>query len=444
MSSGRAERGLRIGAGLVLLASATAFAAVPPDIMFYGRAGSGSIRYTQWNGTAWSASAPGSSVSAAPDWVRLAGCPTRSESMIVTIDASRVTRVFHHIGIYCYSATVLTQAAGAPGGRSMDVCYEQSSSDGFVAYWDGSASLIGARTSTNGTLSAEIRLFLPSSTAVTFLRLIPVAGTDQILLLALNNDKTLYACLWSGSAWGTVETLTADTGIASTECFAAAFERGSGDGLVVYGKAGTSDLTYKTFIGGVWSAEQAGPAVGNTVDWVRLAPKPAGFSNTILMGLLDHNKGVQVAFWNGSSWGALTSCTADAGTSSSRNFDVAYTPTASQAIVAYAKSGQNRPFSRVWTGAAWSSEAQGPDTGEPAGFLHLARGSTSSEVHVAWSDTGQDLHLALWNGSSIGGATVVDASLAGSATTEPFSINFPSSDDEAPRRITQWKELDPR
>lgn len=430
--------------GVTALISTAAHADTPPDIIFYARSASPPLRYTQWDGAAWSASAQGSNVTSAPDWVQAAGCPSRAESIVLTIDSSRVARVFHHIGIYCYAPTTLTASVGGAVGRPADVVYEQDSSDALVAYWVNASAKVGWRTSSSGTLSSETQLTLPSTTGLTFLRLVPVPGTDQILMLALNGDKDFYACLWSGSAWGAVTTITTEMSIETTECFAAAFERSSGEGLLVYSPANTSDLKYRTFIGGVWSAELTGPAVTNTYDWVRLAVKPNPSSNTILLGLLDHNKGVQAVFWNGSAWGALTTFTSDAGASDGRMFDVAYTPGGANALIAYAKSLQTRPYSCYWNGTVWSAEAQGPDTADAARFIRLVRGESSSDIHVLWSDSGLDLNVALWNGAAIGAAALIDASLAGSTTTEPFGLIIPAADAAAAKRITLWNEVNPR
>lgn len=430
-----------VGQILTLGLAMPAHAATPPDIVFYGRAGNdASMRYTQWSGSSWSASAPGTNVTQTPSWVRMAGCPTRAESVILTLSSTRVARVYHHIGIYCYPETQVTSSVGGSVGRPADVTYEQSSSDALVVYWVNSANKVGWRTSINGTLSSESQLTLPATSTATYLSLVPLSGSDQILLLALNSDKRLYACFWSGSAWGAVTTISTDMSIADTECFAAAFERTSGDGLLVYSPGSTSNLKYRVWTGGAWGAEQNGPSVGNTYDWVRLAANPSQGSNSIVMGLLDHNKGVQVGFWNGSSWGTLTTCTSDAETSDTRRFDVAYSPTGANALVVYAKSGQSRPYSRYWTGTTWAVESAGPNTGESALFVQLVPEDSGNDIHVVWSDSGLDLHAALWSGGSIGAATVIDSALSGSSTTEPFDVIIPGSGAGSLRRITGWHE----
>lgn len=438
-----AFRGPSAGLIALMVSCGSAWAATPPDIMFYGRVNSTSIRYSKLESGAWTASAAGSNVSAAPDWVAMAGCPTRDESIILTISSGRTARVFHHIGIYCYAATQLTASVGGTVGRPADVVYEPTTSDALVAYWIDSAGMVGWRTSSSGTLSGESQLTLPTATTVVYLRLVPVPGTDDIMLLALNSSGVLYSCLWSGAAWGSVTTISSTMSSATTECFAFAFETNSGDGLLVYSPGSTSDLKYRTYVGGSWSGEQTGPAIGNTYDWVRLAAKPTDSSNHILMGLLDHNKGVKAAEWNGASWGTLTTFTADAGVSDRRLMDVAYTPIGSQGIVAYAKMGQTRPYAKSWNGSSWSGEVQGPDGGEALRFVRLARGADSHEAQLVWTDDGSDLNATDWTGSALGSLTLIDGTVAGSGTTEPFAANLPSADASSLRRVIQWSEVNP-
>ncbi|HVZ94825.1 MAG TPA: hypothetical protein VG797_09980 [Phycisphaerales bacterium] len=432
-----------VGMGMVAVAASAAMGGSSPPVLFWGRSGSTVMFQSTWSGTAWSKPVQSATVAAAPEWVVAASCPTRDEQAVFTIDSSRRAYVtFRSAGTFGSAtqiSTNVTSTVGRPGG----VVYEARSGDVMVAAWRDGTNKVVYRTGTATNLSAESTLTLPTSTGLHNMTLFAASNSDSIMLVALNMNKQLYAAIWSGTAWGSVQTICTDVSISDRECYVGAFERTSGEALLVYSPNNSQTLKYRTVTNGYWSLEQTGPSLSSTFDWGKLAVHPT--SNALMLAAVNHNNALCLCEWDGATWGSVTTACTSTSALDRRTWDVGYMPNGSGALVAYGKAGQRSPYYRVRSGSTWGNEVAGTNTGNELRRFLVIPGSSGSEMHMVWADHGPKLYVSTYTGSQMSTATTLETSVSGGINAEPFAAvaNTVTAESSA-HRIVDWREVSPQ
>jgi hypothetical protein len=418
--------------------SGTAAGDLQPTIC-WGKKGSANPRMSVWNGTTWPSATNLPSVGTEPEWVVLKACPVRDELTIATLDKDKDVNVCIWNGTSWGSVTQVCSDSGQDDARSVDVAYTASGT-AMVAYWTQGSKRIGYRTHSGGSWSAEQTRTLPSDVKLRFLMLCPHPSSEEIVLLAINDDKELYATTWSGSAFGSVTTIETDMNSDKQEDAAMAFETASGHGVLVYAQKDVATPRYRTYIDGAWSSELSAPSVDDEVRWIRLAADPA--SDRIVMGTLDKEKDLNACIWSGTAWGSVVELENDTENSDRRGFDVAF-PSSGSCLIAYAQKNEQRFQYRSLTGSTWSSEQQGPNLGSKIHVIQLIPDASGS-VYVSCSEAGDELSVLKWNGSTMELQAVIETALGGSDKTERFMLatSLTGSGGEKPR-IVRWYHSSP-
>lgn len=407
----------------------------------FGRNGSNQPRFSTWSGGAWTASAAMPSIGGQAKWVRMKICPTRNETTFIAEDLNKRVTVCFFNGSTWGTVSLLSSDTGGLNDRPEDIAYEQLSSEALCVYWKGTSSSFGFRTYNGAVFSSEQSLSSPFSTECDFVTLYPRPSSDQILLLAADGiaGNPLKAALWDGSAFGAWVTMVNSLVSNNEECYSAAFESQTGRGVAVYSETGQNQPRYRTLTGSAWSAQASLPTIGAVAKWIRLAADPT--SNSILFAALDSSDDLNANVWDGTSWGTNTELATDATTSDRRQFDVIYERGTGHALIVYGRSGSNVVRYRTWNGSAWSPEQSGPNLGSTVEIVTLSRGFGNGEVFVAVSDSLRRLHLMRWDGASMSGDTVIEASLSGWAQYYSFAVPEPTV---APHpRVRSWTEVAP-
>nr|NIO42828.1 DUF4347 domain-containing protein [Burkholderiales bacterium] len=157
---------------------------------------------------------------------------------------------------------------------------------------------------------------------------------------------------------------------------------------------------------GTWSAENTTSATGDTVKWTVAEASPT--SQEELVAVLTQTGAavdLQVLRWSGGSWttdwtdGTNTVSFADV---DKRSFDLAYEQTSGHALIVYADDDDN-PMYRTWDGSSWSSPtavfSTSPGTGNVL-WVELVSNPNNDQIALVYSDSNNDLHSVIWNGSS--------------------------------------------
>ncbi|MBN2880443.1 hypothetical protein JXM83_00150, partial [Candidatus Woesearchaeota archaeon] len=169
----------------------------------------------------------------------------------------------------------------------------------------------------------------------------------------------------------------------------------------------------------------------NHPTWLEVARHP--FKPEVI-AIWESNEGgprrVYGAVWNGSSWGALQTFSADTGTAY-KALDVAYESNSGNAMVVYAVTGSNVPRYRVWNGTTWTAEQNANDIGSTPRFIRLVANPsiTSNELILATNDALADVNVQVWNGATWGAVNEVTNNCW--ADRQCFDIAYESTSGDA-------------
>jgi parallel beta-helix repeat protein len=338
----------------------------------FARAGDARVRTRGWSRTsdAWSAAritqAPGSAVrwlvhrvssGAAPEELLAAQIDTAAGAFLTvrTWDARRWSDDAPA------TLAVVIPAANADE-RGFDAEYEALSGDALLVHTDG-AQNVTARSLVDGVWSPAAPVFAPALATGTILwtELVPRHGSDEIVLVALDDAQRLVAALWDGSAWTRPMLLaTQVNSVRDFKAFDVAFESLSGDVLVAWGYSEFSEETrYATLrrATDTWLTGQfaSTDALGKTLA---LASDPTSDRIVGIFGEGASDDDVGVSVWTGSTW-VDTAELALTGSAQSRAMVVGWLGTSGRAFALYRDQAQTGTFqwARLDAGG-WKRQAE--------------------------------------------------------------------------------------
>ncbi|MBH1988336.1 MAG: DUF4347 domain-containing protein, partial [Burkholderiales bacterium] len=296
-----------------------------------GNTGTAGLSYATWDGSSWSAintiAAP---LSGEPVHMKLAAHPS-SHEMILAVTTTAASNNQYAL-VWDGSSWGQAQTLGTNSSKQyfeINVAYESHSGQAMVIY-DASAangSAIQYRTWDGSSWGAEASLGVPAGVSsaselhTTVLTSDPTS--DRLALAAKNAANEVWLHVWNGSAWDSGQLATA-SGVTLADHHATmdlAFEARSGQLLAVYGQAAGPSTFYRTWSeGSGWSAQQSGPSMGaSDVPYVvKLYADP--YSDTIMLGVQDSAADLNMAAWDGASWGSVNTLSAATGFTYRENF----------------------------------------------------------------------------------------------------------------------------
>ncbi|TLZ59334.1 MAG: hypothetical protein E6K13_09930, partial [Methanobacteriota archaeon] len=285
--------------------------------------------------------------------------------------------------------------------------------------WDGSVWSAEAEQTTAGSPVRAVRSAWS-----------PAAPTQRIIV-TLSDDGWLdaYVCDVTCAVTNNIGQVWSVAPANAAIPFDVAYESTSGDALLVYGvlSANTAqDIAYKTYVGGMWSAEQylddAGHATDIQYSLIKLASKKT--SDQIgLVGGDDTNDDANVWIWDGSAFGNFVEITASMRNPVEEEVAIAW-ETNSGHLLAVASDGALSDIDwREYT-ASWSAAAafQCASTGA---LLWLSLKSnplgSANDMVLANGNDASDLSTCYWTGSAWGNLNTHDTSID-TATTRVFDF----------------------
>lgn len=257
----------------------------------------------------------------------------------------------------------------------------------------------------------------------------------------VNNSGVLRILCFDGSNWTSEWTVTVGGTGTNDGRFGIAFEKTTGDAMVVYSTntATTNEMAYRTKAGSNgcgsanWAASTNIDAVRTTgiVHWIRMENSPVASSNNIALAWADANSDLSAMIWTGSAW-AIAEPTAALETNLERvsasqdslSFDLAYESTSGNVMIVW---GLNQAttctagttiattncirYARYTT--SWSAVAVIPTVADPATNIDISANPNSNELVLAALDNSQaDLSSAYWSGSAWTGRANIDTATA--------------------------------
>jgi hypothetical protein len=408
--------------------------------------GSTNTWYRLWTGTAWNPllSSPPNSIAkgvgpADSRWFREVSSPNTGEKLVGLEDNNNGAA----LAIYVYRWTGsswgagpdidMTMTIGNASSQYMDIGFNQLSGNAMLVYCDNGQTQIhydlytaSSHTWTNsGTFASTVPPAIGTSTTQkTWIRLIPQANSDNMLVGYLDSGNHVGAFIYDGdnnkilSGSELIDDATNSPTAASGhvfEPFSMAYETNDQVPMIMWG-TGSATIVYRRFTGGSWSTESTTGLTGytNNVSWLNAASDDTASSNNIAIAteitgnaLNGANIAVncQFAIWNGSSWtqDSTVSCEND---NLGRSVNVAWEHNTGKALMVYVPS--TSPFNamsyRTWQGSfSGSSAIPGTETNQIRTVELYSDPNTVSIMCLftsVTSGTNVGVFDTEWNGSS--------------------------------------------
>ncbi len=227
---------------------------------------------------------------------------------------------------------------------------------------------------------------------------------EYVAGVVTSTGPTLYVYTYSSGAWALSWSATVPS--TAYQVFDIAYERDSGDCLVVYSNGATSnEISYRKRVDGVWDGASTTLNSSRTtgaVRFIELVARPN--SDEIAMAFSDANSDLSAFVWNGASWGseptAALSTNLDLATI--RSFDLAYEQVSGNLLVAYsilntAGCGLARKLAGQTT---WTDTNDEGALLDPSTFIDLAaEAGTNYIAFCSMDDASRDMQMAVWNGT---------------------------------------------
>ncbi len=311
---------------------------------------------------------------------------------------------------------------------------------GIMIYGDGS-NVPKYRTFNQNTnvFSAETGTFTATVGPTWILRTSPT----QHLALAGYYDQsgTLTIMCFNGTTW-TQEYQAASGGVGNRHRFDIAFEKTSGDAMVIFSKGAHvfSQLGWRTKTGGTncgqgWSNEVLLDPLrtSNDIMYVKLAQDRRVGSNLLAVTWVDTSDDISAKIWDGTAWvnepSSVTDNNVDIVSSSHdiEDMDIEYESLSGDVMLVWANgsgnNGNNGVRYRTCSGGiancTWGAVTTPPTFADDATSLDIAANQNTDEmVFASIGQSGGDLQLGYWNGTAWINTSNVDTSC-----TSPYTAS---------------------
>ena len=244
-------------------------------------------------------------------WVRLKPKPNSDEIILVTVDSNNDVYASVWNGT-AFGNTQLLEDGSVSSSQGFDVAYTQSAGVGFVVWVDATSTRPQYRTWDGYSWSAETTTVHDhfSGTTGSNIKLAANPKNNELMLGTNDNGDDINVEVWSStlSVWLNGKEIDATAKAQTIRTFDVAYEKSSGDGLLVYADAaGGIPVVWTWNAGGSggWAAgTNANDTAAATLNWVQLASDDQ--SDKIHLITSDADSDINVQTWSGSAWGSIT------------------------------------------------------------------------------------------------------------------------------------------
>lgn len=408
---------------------------------YYDSGAANTPRYRIWSGSSWGDENTASDVGAAAGKFHvLRSNPKKNEKILGTIDAAADTNVQVWNGTSWSTAIQLT-GESTTGNRSFDIAYEQNSGEAIVVYRKSTAISVPKCQKWDGSSWTVIGDLTDRGHYLKWIRLEPKPGSNEIMLVTLDDDEDINAQIWDGDndTWGTYYSLELAAETSAQQCFDIAYEQSSKDCMIVFADTALDTPEYSIWNGSSWSGGFALDQGSADMCWVKLAAKPG--SDEIILATGDAGEDVDVQVWNGSSpWDNYVHAETGTPTSADRSFDIAYEQSSGEGLLVWSDSTAT-PKYLSWYGSWGSTEGSANPMADDAVIYWVKLGANpdTNDIMLLTSDANDDINVQKWGGSSWGGIEEKEA--VSYSRSECFAIDYDGHSSRVSIIMRRWREL---
>lgn len=365
-------------------------------------------RYRLWN-SSLSNEQSASSITGTQVWHVLRSSPTVNENILGVLGTTNVISAQVWNGTGWSSAQQLSSNAGGASTRPFDIGYEQSTGRALAVYRKTSQPTVPGYRIWNGSWSSEASTGAVGTGALRWVRLIEKPSSPELILMTLDSASDLYAQVWNGSSWSMVTLLESTVESPSYQSFDGAYEQQSGHAVLVWAERDSNTPEYVIWNGSSFSSEAAAKSAGSTdLYWLKLAADPQ--SDTMLLGILDGGRDLNVQVWNGSGFSTNIELDDYTETFSQRAFDIVYEQNTSRALLVYGDRDDDVPVYYTYNGTL-AGPYDALDVGGDPAWVHLASNPSINEVLVViLENQNNDVSFQRWNTTTWSDYTEIESS----------------------------------
>jgi uncharacterized repeat protein (TIGR01451 family) len=407
------------------------------SMLVYGEGSVITPRYRTWDGTSFSIEASANSTDDVIKWAVLKPSPTEYEMVLATYSSADKNLYVQTWDGSAWTSNWNTHLNYDGNERMFDIAYENNSGDVIVVFGDKNDDTLRCRKRVDGTWDSSNQLVsgIALDNEANWVRAESRPGSDDILVAASTESKSLYALRWDGTINGWTDQIQTSVGIKdqTREGFDLAFESASGDAFLIWGDQ-NKNVKYRQFTSG-WQPElNAYTILDKEVEWVAAAYDPLATSSKIAIAMIDGDNKFQFGAWDGSSWGGRPAAI-DAPNRDNRFIDVAFESDTGEAVYGFTQNvagDDKKKFAwRTWTSAAGFSPVTVEDgPSDEIKFVQLKADPSSDDIMAVYADKAKDLYYRFWNGSTW------------TALPAPLEIEL-SDEDKNEAFMFAWKENPP-
>ncbi len=265
------------------------------------------------------------------------------------------------------------------------------------------------------------------ASAINWIRVAASPTNDEWIIATRDAANVIKAQVCTGVdggvSCGTPTTITATAGTHGFRNYDVAYERTSGDALLVYGTATADELRKIVWTGGAWGSDAAitTTRTTGTVEWVELTSRNG--SDQIGIAYSDTNDDVSAYRWSGTAVAdeATAAITATAVTGDVRKFDVSFEGTSGDMLVVSWVAGAGTAATGQLVGTTWTIGTQ-TAVDMITGFVDLQEPNPSDDDLAVFSH-GTAAASNPGEGFEWGGTGVVDGT-AGDDIVQNWAANY--------------------
>ncbi|VVB50794.1 Uncharacterised protein [uncultured archaeon] len=165
----------------------------------------------------------------------------------------------------------------------------------------------------------------------------PLNNTEELVLVGYDStDSNVNAWVWSGSAWGNNQEITADaSSTGGYEAIAVRYAADASKAMVIAGDGASGNVATYYWASNAWtnSADFDIDGTANDAQWINLKADPA--TDDMQAVIVDSASALHTSYWDGSAWTVTSQVDTGLDVNAERDADFEWEPTGSVGMLVW-------------------------------------------------------------------------------------------------------------